>query len=243
MNEKFLTISETAKMLGVSIDTLRRWDKNEVLKSFRATKTSKRLYRPQDIEDFFKNANTKKEDFIELVKKWTMTPEQTNLPKEFYCQTKDIFEARYVRLINQLPTHTANILVAITSEIGNNSYDHNIGKWEDAPGIFFAHDTEKREIILADRGQGILKTLQKIKPELKHDKDALYTAFTEIVSGRAPEARGNGLKFVRRTIENYPFSIIFQTGSAVLSIEKENKELKIKEVETSTRGCLTIINY
>jgi len=35
-------------------------------------------------------------------------------------------------------------------------------------------------------------------PELSTDEEAVRTAFTKVVSGRAPESRGNGLKFVRK---------------------------------------------
>ncbi len=55
-------------------------------------------------------------------------------------------------------------------------------------------------IIIADRGRGIMETLKKVKPGLANDMDALTVVFTERISGRAPEARGNGLKFVYENI-------------------------------------------
>ena len=64
-------------------------------------------------------------------------------------------------------------------------------------GIYYGYNLEQRQIVLADRGLGILKTLQQTIPGLSGHKEALHIAFTEIVSGRAPEKRGNNLKYVR----------------------------------------------
>lgn len=248
MNTQLITIGEAAKKLAVSIDTLRNWDAKGILKSFRPTPTSKRLYRVEDIENFINNSQKKEQNLFELAERWARNAEPIEIPKDYYCQTKDVFEARYYRLTNELGKidkikNLADIIVAITSEIGNNSYDHNLGNWPDIPGIFFAHDAGNRKIILADRGRGILKTLQRVRPNLKNHKDALYTAFTEIISGRAPEARGNGLKFVRSALKNLQISIRFQTGNAVLSIEGKNKEMKIEESNEAINGCFVIITY
>lgn len=244
MNIQLVTIKEASEMLAVSTDTLRNWDEKGILKSFRATPTSKRLYRIEDLQNFIKQGNANQNDDLEnIAKEWTSSGLPIDISKEFHCQTKDIFEARYRRLLNELPSKLAHILTAITSEIGNNSYDHNIGKWEDIAGIFFAHDIKNKKIIIADRGRGILTTLKNVKPKLSNHKDALHTAFTEIISGRAPETRGNGLKFVKKTILNYPFSIYFKTGDAVLSIGQVDKKLEMKKDQTLIRGCFTIINY
>ena len=62
----------------------------------------------------------------------------------------------------------------------------------------------KRYIVLADRGLGILETLKQVRPTLKTHIEAVNVAFTEILSGRAPEKRGNGLKFVREVTFTNP---------------------------------------
>ena len=100
-------------------------------------------------------------------------------------------------------------------------------------------------IVLADRGQGILKTLKRVKSELKNHEEALRVAFTEFISGRMPEARGNGLKFVREVIEKNPLGLLFQNGSAELSIGKNDSQIKIKikQKDNFYRGCIAIINY
>ena len=84
-------------------------------------------------------------------------------------------------------------VTAVTGEIGNNSFDHNLGNWPNVPGVFFAHNATRRHVILADRGVGIRSTLTRVRPEISSDAEALHIAMTEAVSGRAPENRGNGL--------------------------------------------------
>lgn len=52
---ELLSITEVARLLGVSTMTLRRWDTNGILKSFRPTPSSQRRYRRVDIEKFLGN--------------------------------------------------------------------------------------------------------------------------------------------------------------------------------------------
>jgi len=96
---------------------------------------------------------------------------------------------------------------------------------------------------LADRGLGILFTLKKVRPELKSHKEALKVAFTETISGRAPESRGNGLKFVRNIITQNPIKLTFQTGDAFLKLQQGNQNLEIEILTKSIRGCLAVIEY
>jgi len=52
---ELLSITEVARMLGVSTMTLRRWDTKGILKSFRPTPSSQRRYRRVDVERFLEN--------------------------------------------------------------------------------------------------------------------------------------------------------------------------------------------
>src|SRR3989344_4252692 len=124
------------------------------------------------------------------------------LDSTYYCQTRDVFQARLDAMSRVLGQ--AYLISAIAGEIGNNSFDHNVGNWPDIPGIFFGYDisSKTRCIVLADRGRGVFATLKEVKPELNNDTEALKTAFTERLSGRMPERRGNGLKFVRETVSS-----------------------------------------
>jgi hypothetical protein len=95
------------------------------------------------------------------------------------------------------------LLIAVLGEIGNNSFDHNLGHWSGDPGCFFACflDREAGAVgWVADQGRGVLDSLRQVAPDLSDHQTALEMAFERVISGRHPERRGNGLKFVRRVI-------------------------------------------
>ncbi len=131
----------------------------------------------------------------------------------------------------------------MVGEIGNNSFDHNIGNWPDIPGIFFGFNIDKRWVVLADRGQGVLETLSRVK-DLKSHKEALSVAFTEVLSGRAPEARGNGLKYVYGIITSTKnYKLKFQTGDAELTLKGGSNDIVIEKNQQKVRGCLVLISF
>lgn len=238
---EFLTIREVSKIIGVSIDTLRRWDKAGRLVAIRAGKGTHRHYRRIDIELFLN-------DLFTSVRNWAFSNFAVEPPKDFFCQNSSVFQARLSRMGTELGriqeiNSIYPLLVAIAGEIGNNSFDHNLGNWPDILGIFFAFDVNKRIIVLADRGQGILTTLQRVRPGLNDDKEALEIAFTERISGRAPESRGNGLKFVRQVVNVNPFSLIFQTGNAKLEIQSVDKKMLTSNTKETFHGCLALIKF
>ena len=245
MDPKLLTIGQVSETIGVSIQTLRRWDKSGKLPSVRRKKSGNRYYRKHDIDNFIRN-NLK--DLFGLAKNWAVNEIETDLPSIFYCQNISVFQARLTRLENELGkikrlSKIFPLITAITGEIGNNSFDHNLGNWPDVPGIFFAYGLNKRRIVLADRGQGILKTLKKVKAELSTHQEALKVAFTEIISGRAPEYRGNGLKFVKDVVTANEISLFFQTGNAQLKIKKGDSVLRVEKSNINLRGCLALIKF
>jgi hypothetical protein len=137
----------------------------------------------------------------------------------------------------------APLLASIVVEIGNNSFDHNIGNWPDTPGIIFAYDLNKRKIVLADRGLGVRTTLSRVRPDIKNDIEALTIAMTERVSGRAPEQRGNGLKFVRNVAITNPIDVSLQSGIALAEITTHRKKLFIRLADRNVRGTITQITY
>lgn len=147
-------------------------------------------------------------------------------PLEYYCKTRDVFQARLDHLLadclRKFDKNQSYLLTAIVGEIGNNSFDHNLGNWRDISGIYFAADLTKHEIIIADRGQGIFATIKRVKPTIKNDLEAMRVAFTERISGRAPEQRGNGLKFVKKIIEQQNWRMTFNSGNALCCIENGN---------------------
>ncbi|MBI2023540.1 MerR family DNA-binding transcriptional regulator [Candidatus Giovannonibacteria bacterium] len=240
MSEKdLLTISEAAEILGVSIDTLRRWDKSGKLNPAKISDSGYRLYDRIQIELFLN-------DLFGLAKDWVL--KSIEIPATFYCSNSAEFQTRLIRMQSILegkkelaPIFT--LVVAVAGEIGNNSFDHNLGNWPDTPGIFFAYDAQKKKIILADRGLGIFTTLKRVKPGLNSDEEALKVAFTEIISGRSPENRGNGLKFVSKIAAENPIGLLFQTGNAELILAKESTALNIRPSPKPFRGCLALITF
>ncbi len=237
--EKLLTISEAAEILGISIDTLRRWDKSGKLVAIKKDGGTHRYYREKDLEIFAS-------DLIKVAHDWTT--DGLELPSMFYCANSTVFQARLIKMQDTLircglSENLLSLVVSVAGEIGNNSFDHNLGQWPDVPGVFFGYDSAKRQVVLADRGRGILNSLGRVRPDLKNHVDALKVAFTEVVSGRAPEERGNGLKFVRRVIAENPLSLFFRTGDAELRLKKDNNELFITRSQINTRGCFAVIEY
>ena len=177
---------------------------------------------------------------------WASSGRITEIPVEYYCLSQDIFHARLDNMIQDLlankslSENNVYMLGAIVGEIGNNSFDHNIGNWPNVPGIFFGWQVNgKIEIILADRGQGVMATLKKVKPEISNDQEALKTAFFEKISGRAPEARGNGLKFVRQGLKEMNAHLVFISGNAKARL---NQDFTIDQTDNHIQGCFAAIN-
>lgn len=239
MRKKLLTIREAAELLSVSIDTLRRWDKSGKLVATRKDGGTHRYYAKEDLELF-------SSDLLKLANDWVISG--GDMPSEFYCSNSAVFQARLFKMQDLLiasgkASKIFSLIVAAAGEIGNNSYDHNLGNWPDVPGIFFGYDINKGIIVLADRGLGVLKTLSRVRPSLANHEDALQVAFTEMISGRAPEDRGNGLKFVRKVISENPIDLFFQSGDGELRMEGNNPNLDIEKSKTNIQGCLAIIKF
>ncbi len=240
LEDKYISISEAAKMLNVTIQTLRRWDDSGKLTAVR-TKGNQRRYSLELIKSLLEK------DIFRDAKFWAMKGKSEPL-EIFYCTTRAVFEARNNVMEKLLKTSIGDaysIISTSSGEMGNNSFDHNLGNWPDIMGIYFGYNIEQRRIVLADRGLGILKTLQHVIPDLPDHQEALRIAFTEMVSGRAPEKRGNGLKYVRRNVENGYFNLTFQTGDAelILHAGKSFSQVNIKKAKEHISGCLAQIEY
>lgn len=238
IEEELISISEAASLLGVSIDTLRRWDQSGKLSSVKSEGGHRKYYRSQ-IEIFLN-------ELFGLAKDWVL--KGTEMSPNFYCSNSAVFQTKLIQMQELLMgiaelNSIFPLIVAVAGEIGNNSFDHNLGNWPDVPGIFFAYDIHKRNIVLADRGLGILTTLKRVKPELNTYREALRVAFTEILSGRSPESRGNGLKFVRKVVAENPIGLLFQSGDAELILAKDSSVLDIKHSLEPFRGCLALITF
>jgi excisionase family DNA binding protein len=240
MQDKLLSIGEAAKLLGVSIDTLRRWDSAGRLTSVRSGPRGHRFYRRSDIDQYLQEIDV-------IARNWAEAKIALEPKSDAYCQTRDVFQARLEQFQSKLsriiPLDTVSLITAVAGEIGNNSFDHNLGNWPDIAGIFFSYAIRNRKVVLADRGQGILTTLKRVRTELTSSSEAMKVAFTETISGRSQETRGNGLKFVRSIIVSNPFSLYFQTGDAELYLKHGDNEIVVHKTTASIGGCLVVISF
>jgi len=240
-DQDFLSITEAARVLGVDKQTLRRWDTAGSLRPDFRSPGGHRKYKRETIDAFAT-------DQASVAEQWA-SAESGVLPKaNSYCENSDTFHVRLHRLEGELVDLLGDLnfpalITAVAGEIGNNSFDHNHGNWPDVRGIFFSADLQKRQIVLADRGQGILASLKRVRPELENDAQALKVAFTEIISGRAPEPRGNGLKFVYAVVRENPLRLAFQSGDARVSLNQDGPELAISHAPKNIRGTFAVIKY
>lgn len=241
----FFTIGRVAKILGLSIQTLRRWDETGLLVANRSKKGANRHYTSEQLEEF---CETGRVPLQKMAKSWIQDKNAWEPLSPFYCRTIPHFELRLHRLEQQLAqdgqmASTFQLVSSTAGEIGNNSFDHNLGNWPDVPGIFFGHDQTRKQIVLADRGQGVLTTLQRVKPDLRDHAAALEVAFTQVLSSRSPENRGNGLKFVRKIVRENRMHLHFQSGNAIITIKSRSDQLFITQTKKRIQGCLAILTY
>lgn len=161
-----------------------------------------------------------------------------NKDKDFFCSSRDVFQARIDSYALQEGRYLES---AIIGEIGNNTFDHN---WDfaagHARGTYLNLYEYKNTVILADFGRGIRNSLEKVY-NAKDDTDAVKIAFTEQISGRAPEQRGNGLKFVLENVKKKKWSLYFQSGTGCCIITNEN--VIFKSSNTDIIGCLAILVF
>ncbi len=240
---KLIPISQAAEMLGVTVTTLRRWDDSGKLPAVRKTPDGNRYYREVDLEVF-------PNDLLTLAYEWASADKDSipQIPSKLYCQDSSLFDTRLVKLGTILEAMSGlnelfSLVTSTAGEIGNNSFDHNLGKWTDIPGIFFGYNIQRREIVLADRGLGILATLGRVVPNLKTHEEALNIAFTQVISGRDPEPRGNGLKYVHKIVTENPISLVFKSGNAELEISMESQAVNVRRASRSLTGCIALIKF
>jgi len=242
MNEEKIRIGEAAKILGISPQTLRNWEKAGKLLSERS-EGKQRYYSREALNKFAL-------DIEKLGLVWATSAIPPGLPSEYYCERSDRFTSRLSKMgdillqTERVSQDLASLITLVVGEIGDNSFAHNIGNWPDTTGIFYAYDFTKRIIVLADRGRGIKATLQQIRPSIATDTEALTVAFTEIVSGRNPEKRGNGLKVVRKVSESSEISLLFRSGIGLVSIlPSTSKKMKITMADNNIRGTYCVITF
>lgn len=155
-----------------------------------------------------------------------------------FCLTRDVFQARVDSYVLRTNRYLES---AIIGEIGNNTFDHN---WDYAEGhlrgTYLNLDGFENVVILADFGRGIRNSLEKVYKTFS-DEEAVKIAFTKQISGRAPEQRGNGLKFVLENVKNKNWSLYFQSGSGCCIIN--NGDVMFKNCNFKVIGCISILVF
>ena len=205
----------------------------------------RKVGKPPKVLYYYQYNNMEKNIFSKKILNWATASEPEAIKSDWLCPTRDVFQARSDRLLNELKNtndqNLAFIMAAIVGEIGNNSLDHNLGNWRDVMGLLFFADIQNRKIYLADRGQGVLSSLKRVRPDITNHEQALKIAFTDIISGRAPEQRGNGLKYVAKNVKSQKLWLEYYSGD--YQCEIKNGEMAIKPSTIFVSGTLCIINY
>ena len=186
--------AELVRLLGVSPQAVHRhlnfWVSQGVLE--RKGKAPSTQYMMADVPHF------------ESALHWYQSTTATSVPN--LCETRDRFAARLDHFIplekKGFSKGDLSLIISTSGEIGNNSFDHNMGQWKDVPGCWFEIQLTRNQlwVLIADRGQGIYKSISKVITDLQDEASAVKRVFEETISGRSPEKRGNGLKYVRENL-------------------------------------------
>jgi hypothetical protein len=138
-------------------------------------------------------------EFLEI-QNWFENGVMTEFIEKNFCSTRSIFNGRLssyeVILKKSLSSDCLFLISASLGEIGNNCFDHNLGFWQGDPGCLFIR--EENLCLIADRGQGIRGSLSKVYNLQGKEERYIDIAFNKVITGRAPEKRGNGLKFAKK---------------------------------------------
>jgi hypothetical protein len=161
------------------------------------------------------------------------------------CKTRSEFNDRLLSYEKTLSTHFSTdclyLILSSIGEVGNNCFDHNLGFWQDEPGCLFIR--EKKFCIIADRGQGIKNSLQKVYKLSENDKSYISVAFHKVITGRAPEKRGNGLKFTRKNLEHCQVNLFCYSDGEIFTLRNQNQSLPIPEQSFKASGTFTLIYW
>jgi len=156
-----------------------------------------------------------------------------------FSRTRDVFTARVQSFVLETKKY---LEAAIIGEIGNNTFDHNFGFSSTHPiGVYCNVAYLRKYTVLADYGKGVRQSLLFVLPSIASDVEAVEIAFTRRVSGRSPEQRGNGLKFVSEAIQQNNWHLYFQSGSGSCSIDRNG--IQFAEEAFPVVGCLAIIDF
>ena len=189
-------------------------------KNFAASNYLKRAH----FGEFLKNIGVETSHFDSSFLSDLKEKDSLNVYELSYCQTSDVFKARLPRLLQVLlnfgmNADNAGLATALVGELGNNAFDHNLGKWptgiSGAVIIGQRYPTKSQlNLSVADPGIGFKASLHRKDPNLSSETEAIKLALEKGVSGRIEETRGNGLKFIQDST--------FEIFSGIISIQSYN---------------------
>jgi hypothetical protein len=181
---------------------------------------------------------------------WYLSSAGQPIDESQYCPRRDVFEGRLYRLLGECESaafseQDSALVVAVAGELANNSFDHNLGHWRDMPGCYFGYKIceSKLDVWVADRGRGIYDSLSRVI-SLNNSQEAIEVAFEKVVSGRAPEKRGNGLKFVRSVINgDKSRGLLAFSGDGKIAFGRLQKEFETDVKIPAMRGVFNIFRW
>lgn len=111
-----------------------------------------------------------------------------------------------------LPKAELSALLDVMARLAGNAFDHNDGHWHEAPGCWLETQLVGKRlwICVADRGQGVLRSLRRAHPDIPDEQAALAAAFERTISGSG--RKGEGLKKVRATVMTGERGIACRSG-------------------------------
>lgn len=168
-----------------------------------------------------------------------------------HSEYRDEFDAKLPKIINFLSERgfrQADVyrITAMIGELGNNTFDHNLGKWPtEFIGCMIALRWQKEgsllEIIVDDLGIGFLESLKMHAPAPTSEIEAIMLALSG-VTGRVGEKRGNGLRSVIAWMKQYYDGILYiHSGSGAVEITKNKKMASDQERIAGVRVYLRLI--
>lgn len=168
----------------------------------------------------------------------------SKIPSDYYCATRDVFRARYDKWFitesKRIGIEKAAQLLTIIGEVGNNSYDHNLGHWQNSPGLCFYFKQEY--ILLYDQGRGIEESLSSAGHSFSSSAQYLDAALTQRITGRAPERRGNGLKVSLNMVNALKIDFYIRSKQDSYQTSHFNKDLSFGLEKCNNPGVLVLID-
>lgn len=164
-----------------------------------------------------------------------------NIQEILHCKYRDEFDGRLGRFVMMfknfgLNEYDARLATTLIGELGNNTFDHNVGSWPtDISGCIIAAQNypkkKKIQVVVGDPGVGFLGSLKAVFPEINTDIEAIKKGLKGY-TGRIGETRGNGLKLIQQwTINNFHGKLAIQSGEGLVLVDENGfTETKTKKV-------------